>query len=485
MAWGSQTAFRRSAARRRAALLAAPLAAALLLTGVARAAGPPPPSEAATPDARCGAGDHPEATQGRAPLADFRSGRSNVGYTCNAAMVAHFGTTGGYRVYRYVDRAGHVCGYYDTTLLFPANAANPTHRTGVFVLDMSNPAKPVLTDDLVTPAMQTPHESLSLNIRRGLLAADLGNPATYPGWVDIYSIADDCLHPTLDSSTPVGVLGHEGTFSPDGNTFWVTSVMGNLTALDVSNPTVPKILYDNLSVKPHGLNVSDDGRTLYFADLGPSHGLTILDVSQVQARRSSPAAPQIDHLTWDNVSIPQVPIPVTIKGHPYLVEIDEYTAGTGFNSGYDPSAKVGAARIIDIADPSRPRVVSNIRLQVNQEANRAGDQRNDPDATSSLQGYAGHYCGVPQRQDPGIVACSFIESGLRVFDIRDPYHPREIAYFNMPPKTGQKSATSSGYSASFAMSQPAFDVQRGQIWYSDGNSGLYVVQVTHGVWPFA
>ncbi|HZI36737.1 MAG TPA: hypothetical protein VFF24_00420 [Acidimicrobiia bacterium] len=34
--------------------------------------------------------------------------------------------------------------------------------------------------------------------------------------------------------------------------------------------------------------------------------------------------------------------------------------------------------------------------------------------------------------DPGIVACSFIASGLRVFDIRDPQHPREIAYFNPP-----------------------------------------------------
>jgi hypothetical protein len=34
------------------------------------------------------------------------------------------------------------------------------------------------------------------------------------------------------------------------------------------------------------------------------------------------------------------------------------------------------------------------------------------------------------------------------------------------------------------MSQPAFDIQHGQIWYSDGNTGLYVVQITHGVWPF-
>jgi hypothetical protein len=254
----------------------------------------------------------------------------------------------------------------------------------------------------------------------------------------------------------------------------------------VSNPAAPVILYSNLSVRPHGLNISDNGNILYFADLGSSpEGLTILDVAQVQRRVANPKAPVVAHLSWDNVSIPQVPIPITIGGHPYLAEIDEYTNRTGLNSAYDPNAAVGAARIIDIANPAHPQVISNLRLQVNQAANRAGDQKNDPDAQSPLQGYAGHYCAVPQRTDPGIVACSFIMSGLRVFDIRDPHHPREIGYFNMPPNTrGPSRPTSSGPSASFAMSQPAFDIQHGQIWYSDGNTGLYVVQITHGVWPF-
>ena len=97
----------------------------------------------------------------------------------------------------------------------------------------------------------------------------------------------------------------------------------------------------------------------------------------------------------------------------------------------------------------------------------------DPGADSSLQGYGAHYCNVPQRDDPGIMACSFILSGLRVFDIRDPYHPKEIAYFNQPVDSG-----------SYAMSSPAFVPQRGEIWYSDGNSGFYAVRVTNGVWPF-
>ena len=87
---------------------------------------------------------------------------------------------------------------------------------------------------------------------------------------------------------------------------------------------------------------------------------------------------------------------------------------------------------------SNPKVVSNMRLAVNQPAARAGDQQNDPGAQSPVQGYAGHYCAVPQRTDPKIVACSFIASGLRVFNIEDPVKPREIAYFNGPVAAGRR-----------------------------------------------
>ena len=64
----------------------------------------------------------PETTQGRAPKSDLASGRYAKGYSCNAVQISKSGTTGGYRVERYVDKAGHECAYADTTLLFPQNA---------------------------------------------------------------------------------------------------------------------------------------------------------------------------------------------------------------------------------------------------------------------------------------------------------------------------------------------------------------------------
>jgi len=473
----------RSRVSRRAVLLLTPLAmAGLAIPLVARAADAPAPTS--VPKATCGPGSRPESgVQGRVSPEDVDSGRAAKGFTCNTELVSHYGKTGGFRVHRYVDANGHECAYYDTTLLFPSNLPqNAPELTGVWVLDMTDPKHPVHTDSLLTLAMQSPHESLSINQKRGLLAADMGTPLTAPGVVDVYDLKPDCRHPVLKSSLPVGVLGHEGAFSPDGNTFWVSSTAGKtLVAVDVSDPTVPKPLIIDRDYTGHGLNVSDDGNRLYYALLsagaGPP-GLAILDVSDIQNRVPNPTIKEVSRFSWPDISIPQVPLPVTIGGHPYLVEIDEYAGGPFPSNSAD--ASVGGARIIDIANEKAPKVVSTIKLEANLPKFRALEQ-GDGAMSSSLQGYAGHYCNVPQRTNPGIVACSFIGSGMRVFDIRDPLHPKEIAYFNAPATAGRTSSSPSD----FAMSAPTFVPSRGEIWYSDGNSGFYDVHVTNGVWPFS
>ncbi len=189
--------------------------------------------------------------------------------------------------------------------------------------------------------------------------------------------------------------------------------------------------------------------------------------------------PEISRLDWEFRSVPQINIPVTIGERPYLVEVDEFAADEEGNYDFEGNGPhVGAARIIDISDEKAPAVVSDIRLEVNQPKYRQ-QIGGDPGASSPLQGYAAHYCGVPRQADPGIVACSFILSGLRVFDIRDPYHPREVAYFVAPPGPSPVVEERSN----FAMSKPVFDPARRHVWYTDGNSGLYALKLTNGSWP--
>jgi len=425
-------------------------------------------------DAKCPAGAHTEpGADGRVPAGSADNG----GLYCHASLVAHQGSSGGFKTIRYVDQNGHVCAFYDTALLFPTNALNfNASSAGLAVLDMSDPTHPVQTAQLTDPAMLSPHESVLVNQKRGLIAAVSGNPDAYPGWVSFYDASKDCRHPVLDFGGAIARLGHESGFSQDGRTFYATSVNNDdVTAIDVTDPKNPFDVWLG-QLSSHGMSLSDDGNRGYVADT--TGRLIIIDTSQIQARKPNPQVKEISRLSWTSVSIPQNALPFTENGHPYLLEFDEYTAGTTGNG--DKNA-VGAARIIDIGDERHPTVVADLRLQVNQPAEHA-EAANDPGAGSPVQGYAAHYCNIPTRVDPKIVACSFIASGLRVFDISDLTHPRETAYYVAPTQP----AVENGYQASdFAMSQPAFDVARHDVWFTDGASGFYNVHIANDAWPTA
>ena len=456
------------------ALLAVPLG--LSAAGVISASGDSFP--AATPPATsCSRSSHPETgIQGRVPAEDYASGRAAKGYDCSAKLVSRVPGTGGFKVLRYKDTAGHTCAFFDSTRLFPTDVfMQARDGFGVIVVDMTDPAKPVKTTTLVSPAMMSPHESLLVHQGRGMLAAVMGNAFALPGLLDIYDVRQDCRNPKLVSSTPSALLGHESGWSPDGKTFYASSGGGqSLTAIDVTDPAHPAKLFEQYGVNYHGMRLSADGRTMYVANIGndlsggtlPGHGLRILDVSQIQDRVPNPSVPVLSDLTWPEGSIPQVNQPFTRNKHLYLLEIDEF-ARIGVGSPAD--APVGAARIIKVDDPRHPKVISNLRLAVQQPAARKASY-DDPGGDNALGGYTGHYCSLPYEKDPRIVACSMINSGLRVFDISNLRRPVEVAYFNRPaPDVG-----------SSAMAQPAWDVKHRMIWFTDTARGFFAIRLTHG-----
>jgi hypothetical protein len=234
--------------------------------------------------------------QGRVSTADTTSGRAALGYTCNARQISQLGTVGGFRVEKYTDAAGHTCAYYDSSWFVGRDIPNQSATGfGTYVVDITDSSKPVIKTTLRTPAMLSPHESLRVNARRGLLAADLGNPATNGGFVDVYDISTDCRAPVLQSSTPLGILGHESGFAPDGKTFYVSSTAGHtVAAVDLTNPKLPSLLWGTPAYVTHGMTLSPDGNTLYMANDDPlGSGLIVLDVTQVQSRVLNPQVPVV------------------------------------------------------------------------------------------------------------------------------------------------------------------------------------------------
>lgn len=470
------TSVRQPAVRRLALSLVAiaVTAAAFVVPGVDASPGAVEPRAVARAD--CGPGSRPETgVQGRVPTEDHDSGRVERGYECNAELVAHVPGTGGFKTLRYTDDNGHTCAYYDSTRFFPTDAVMQA-RTGfgVIVLDMTDPRHPVKTATLTSLAMLSPHESLLVHPARGLLGAVMGNAFASVGILDLYDLREDCRHPKLLSTTRSALLGHESGWSPDGRTFYATGSGGqSLTAIDISEPARPVPLFETYGVNYHGLRLSADGRRMFVANIGndlsgglPGAGLRVLDVSEVHDREPNPSVHVLGDLAWSGGSIPQVAQPFTRDGRHYLFEVDEFARGR--TSPEDWS--VGAARIIDVEDPRHPVVVSDVRLEVHQPEQRR-TAYGDPGAGSPLGGYSAHYCSLPYPRDPKIAACSMIASGLRVFDISDLRHPREVAYFNRP-EPGE---------AASAMAQPAWDVARRSVWFTDTGLGFYAVRLTNGV----
>ncbi len=210
---------------------------------------------------------------------------------------------------------------------------------------------------------------------------------------------------------PLPITAHEGGFSPDGNTYWSSGVApGLVSAIDLTDPAAPRVVWQGLpGLSMHGFGLSPDGGLLYLANnMG---GLMILDVSAVQRRDPSPQVRELAHLTWTDGWASQHNIPVTYAGRPYVFATDE--AGSG------------GVKLIDVADPTNPRIVETVELEINLPENQ--DTAMASAAGGSLFAYDAHYCAADRAADPTALACSWTSSGIRVFDVRDPSAIREIA----------------------------------------------------------
>lgn len=117
--------------------------------------------------------------------------------------------------------------------------------------------------------------------------------------------------------------------------------------------------------------------------------------------------------------------------------------------------------MIDIADERNPRVVRKLKLEINQPEHVAA--RAEDTSQNGIFGYEAHYCTLDRLTDPTALACGWTQSGIRVFDVRDPLNPREIAYYNPPGQVGKNAELVNSAHATVPVGATASDFLNGNI----------------------
>ena len=140
--------------------------------------------------------------------------------------------------------------------------------------------------------------------------------------------------------------------------------------------------------------------------------------------------------------------------------------------------------------------MSKLKLQIHMPEH-AEVRAVDTEGTGSF-GYDAHYCDVDRQRNPTALACGYFQSGVRVFDVRDPSKPREIAYYNPPAQVGKAAelpgsehaqggigggpASNVSLTADWCSSPPRF-VGRNQLWVTCQDNGFMTLKFTNGAYP--
>lgn len=416
----------------------------------------------ALPKATCQTGDRLEpGLQGRVAPSEYVTVLAQQGYICNLQVVGHLPATG----FGGLEGFEH-CAYYSV-----APGAG-----GVLVLDVSNPTSPVVTDTLQTAAAQDTGESMRVNGKRKLLVT--GNYQSN-GYLDIYDLSGDCAHPKLLSTSDMSpAVGHEGWLSPDGNTYYMskTAAPGEKTLfpVDITDPVNPRQLAGwAFRAQTHGGFTTEDGTRSYVCQqwTPPLDALLVVDTSEVAARKPDPKPNLLHEEKLGDNQWCQGAYRVTYDGNPYLIQYGERSGAPDCSRSKDNWATFAYPRIFDLADERKPRLAATAMLE-SSLPEHCPTVRNDLLAINSF-GYGVHHCSPDRLYDPTILACSWFSSGLRIIDIRDPYQPRELAYFN--PGT-----TFPGGMASRIVVRS----DRREIWAGSVQQGFYVLRFADGAWPF-
>lgn len=385
------------------------------------------------------------------------------------------------------------CAYVTSTLPgLPGGMKADDPRSGVAVIDVSNPAAPrqvgLLRDHGAIQTTETIH-AVSAHGRKVLVAGSYaGGNSMFgpkdPPYLDIYDVSD-CAKPKLMAEYVWPENAHTVTLSPDGRFVYGTNQSqtqpftghGGLQVLDISDMAHPRFV-GKLGVEgpdgkhfefaPHEVSVRADGRRIFAGvtdstggDLNPglkegfslertlpeTGGIYILDSSDLADGKPNPKLRLIGeapHAGWHSV------MPANIDGVPYLV------------AGGELSPCPGAfPQIVNIADEKHPFIAGQFRLAMNHAENcpaDAQDMKNFGAPFATL-----HYNDVDSAVHTRLGLFNFTAAGLRIADLRDPANPVEVAYFRP---------------GDMCTGHVRYLPKSGAIWFACVESGFWVIKLS-------
>jgi hypothetical protein len=197
------------------------------------------------------------------------------------------------------------------------NLSNPTFITG---WDITDPAKPKQLPVLQEPGVA--YEGIDVD-QRGLVHVALKDDG-----VGIYY--RDASNNTLLRIGSLSGLGSTWGLRVSGATVFVTNLQGDLSTVDVSDPTQPRLL-GKVSTGGVARGLAVDGKMAYVA--AGSEGLVVIDAN--------------------DLSSPKVAGKAETRGTAIRVD---YSMGRAFVAAWND------ARVYDVSTPSKPTFIGAVRL---------------------------------------------------------------------------------------------------------------------------
>jgi hypothetical protein len=460
----------------------------------------------------CGVNDLPEeGIQGDVSKADQDSRRAEKGYNCGLALVGHATLDHGGRPatgnanMAWAGSCAYVAGPGGG--IAPQMYTPPAPENGVAVVDVHDSAHPKHIATLHSPGAAAVSETINAvttpSGRSILVVGQYGNDVvSQPKPMSIYDVSNpDCSRFKLMGTYYWPANIHNLTLSQDGKYVFATIP---LQAADISGlwntpPTPVKYLGniqdamdgppvatgpsadldDNLPAavrsQTHPTNSSHeawpspDDNTLYVGGQTPQYEIfSIIDLSQ-WLQRNPDGTPKgkpvmISQQSGRGHSVRTA----TIGGKPFVLHSEESVFGTAYGcipETANPFAGPAQPWLTDISDPAHPHTVSQFGLQIN-------DPKNCKEQLDSKANQSVHYHDVDDPTDTTFVMASMWNAGIRVFDVRNPAQPAEVAYFN--PGDVDPSPTTT---LDHAWAHIRYVAKTGEIWFATANGGFWVARI--------